>query len=292
MLTGFAATLSFGQKRGPRSYLLTPGQEIAVDYPESIDEEIDGLLYKFLSGAPLTESEMLPFSLSKQDLEVLTLVHNAVPASEHLSTLVQCHGRTAQIIKKCREFRKKCVRVTYTPEEWTDAPHQVKTKTVADVCKAYGRTLADYRILKESTVHLVLKLRGAMFHKTSGYLLQSGNDDGAKGRDLETLFEKMSVFDDDSFVSGHKTETWTSVHYLDRVRFPRVRASDAFSSEFVDEEEASKGETFVGTTNLSRSYYVTVVPAADSQISDSFLSVFRHRDIAVMFAVPGADTGL
>lgn len=94
MLTGFAATLS--AKRGPRSYLLTPGQEIAVDYPESIDEEIDELLYKFLSGAPLTKSEMLPFSLSKQDLEVLTLVHKAVPASEHMSTLVQCHGRTAQ----------------------------------------------------------------------------------------------------------------------------------------------------------------------------------------------------
>ena len=280
-LTNFAATLSACDRfeKGPRSYLLRPGQEISVDYPVSIDEDIDGLFYKFLAGAPLTESEALPFTLSKQDLDVLTFMHKAAPASAALNALVSFDGRTAQIIEKCREFRKKCVRVTFTPEEWTDAPHQVKTETVADVYRACGRTLAEEKIPKESTLHLVLRLRGGMFHKTSGYLLESKSEE-AKKQDLETFFEKMSVCDDGMFVSGHKTQTWTSVHYLDRVSFPRDKGDEVFSA-FVDKEEASKGETFVGTTNLSRSYEVTVVPAsapASSKLVEPVTEVLEDSD--------------
>jgi hypothetical protein len=102
-----------------------------------------------------------------------------------------------------------------------------------------------------------------MFHETSGYCLQSESKrlqetdrDQQKQQDLETLLKKMTVCDDAAFASGDKTETcqWTNVHYLDRVRFSLVHGR-------MQCEEECEGETFVGATNMTRSYHFVVIPA-------------------------------
>ena len=95
-----------------------------------------------------------------------------------------------------------------------------------------------------------------MFHHTSGYLLRS--KDYQRGSDLESFVKKLSVADDDFERRGRETETWTHIHYLDRVQF--VEISDHVQSQF-EKGEKHDGETFVGTTNLSKSYEVFVMLA-------------------------------
>ncbi len=234
----------------------------------SIERDVDPLIYKFLSGTPLSESEAQPYALSKKELDVFKFVHAAVAESPALSRMFEINAhaisKAGEIIEKCCTVRKKGIRVTYTPEEWTDAPHQVKTETVAHIYQ-----LAHMGIPEDATMHLILRLRGGMFHKTSGFLLQSRYSDSLKKPDLETLMKKMTVCDEEAFFSGHKTETWTEIHYLDEVRFHPTCNDDVYSAFVGAEAEKAAaehlkppGKTFVGTTNLSRSCHVTVIPSA------------------------------
>ena len=91
--------------------------------------------------------------------------------------------------------------------------------------------------------------------------LQSRYSEDLKKPDLETLMKKMTVCDDEAFFSGHKTETWTEIHYLDEVRF-HPTCNDGMYSAFVVAEAGSHPPPGGRLLLARRISQVTVIPSA------------------------------